>query len=74
MPGEVGPKGLAELPEGPGRLLGRGAVHAPVGRPQSVMRLPQGCCPPTAQFSRLELSPMGRPEVYPTHLAFANTF
>jgi len=40
------PKGLAELSEEPGPLPGGGVGHAPAGRPQSVMRLPQGCCPP----------------------------
>ena len=46
MPGAVGPKDLEELTEGPRPLPGGGVGHAPAGRPQSVMRLPQWCCPP----------------------------
>jgi len=34
----------------------------------------KGEVPRRRQFSRLELSPMGRPEAYPTNSAFANTF
>ena len=38
------------------------------------MRLPQGCYPPDgADSAAWNLSPMGRPEVYPTKSAFANT-
>jgi len=42
------PKGSAELTEEPRPMLGRGVGHAPVGRPQGVMRLRQWKCPPDA--------------------------
>jgi len=65
MPGAVGPKGLAELTEGPGPLPGRGVGHAPVGRPQSVIRLPQGAAPSTAPIQSPGTQGYGAPGSIP---------